>query len=194
VPEADNDIPAATAQPIGRPGLARALWLLPIIFVIHDTEELLTMPGWLARHRPEMERLAGANRAAAHIVHSLATTTPQLAVAIGCIFLLFLVVTGGASVRPRRGPWLYAYACLLGAMFLHVFTHIAQAVVVRGYAPGVIGAVVTIVPGSIFIYKRLFEAKLLTPISAVLTALVGLSLLLPGVMLAHWIGRMIGGS
>jgi hypothetical protein len=192
--ETRENISAANTQPVSHPGLARTLWLLPIVFVIHDTEELLTMPGWLAHHRPELERLAGVNQTMAHIVHSLATTTPQVAVAIGCILLVFLAVTAGASLRPRRGPWLYAYACLLGVLFLHVFAHIAGAILVRGYTPGVIGAVLVIIPGSIFIYKRLFEARLLTLKSAVLTALIGLSLLVPGVLLAHRIGRMIGGS
>jgi hypothetical protein len=74
----------------------------------------------MARQRPEMDRLAASNPTMAHIVHSLATTTPRVAVAIGCLLVLFL----------------------------HVFTHIAQAILVRGYTPGVIGAVLVVLPGS----------------------------------------------
>ena len=169
------------------------LWLLPLIFIIHDGEELFTMPAWIARHRREFDQLARMNETAAEILRSLPATTAQVAVAIGCILLLFVVVTAGASLSKGRGFWLYAYATLLGVLFLHVFTHIAQTILVGGYAPGVIGAVVGIIPGALYIYKRLFEARLLTVKSSIVTALIGFALFIPGAMLAHQIGQMLGG-
>jgi hypothetical protein len=33
-----------------------ALWLLPIGFILHDGEELLTMVAWMEQHRAELER------------------------------------------------------------------------------------------------------------------------------------------
>ncbi len=183
---------SAHSQDASRQSLARMLWLLPIIFIIHDGEELLTMPSWVASHQPEIARLAKLSEATAKMVRSLPTTTTQTAVAIGFILLLFVVVTAGASISCRRGFWLYAYASLLGVLFLHVFTHIAQAILVGGYVPGVIGAVAAIIPGALFIYKRLFEAKLLTLRLAVVSALIGFALFIPGAMLAHQIGQMLG--
>lgn len=180
-------------QDAGRRSLARVLWLLPAVFVIHDGEELLTMPRWVASHRGELDRLADLGDAAAEMVRSLPTTTAQIAPAIGLILLLFLVVTAAASIACRRGFWLYVYACLLGALTLHVFTHIAQALLFCGYVPGLVGAVGAIIPGAIYIYRRLFRAGLLTPKSAVVTALLGLALFIPGVLLAHQVGRALGG-
>lgn len=169
------------------------LWLLPAVFVIHDGEELLTMPRWVAGHRGELDRLAGLGDGAAELVRSLPTTTAQAAAAIGFMLLLFVVVTVGASVARRRGFWLYAYACLLGVLTLHVLTHVAQALLFGGYVPGLLGAVGAIVPGALYIYKRLFQAGLLTPKSAVMTALLGLALFIPGVLVAHQVGRALGG-
>jgi hypothetical protein len=79
-------------------------------------------------------------------------------------------------------------------LFLHVFTHVAQAIFFRGYAPGVVGAIAAIIPGALYLYKRLFEAKLLTFKSAVVTALIGFALFVPGAMLAHEVGRILGSS
>lgn len=190
-----SDSPAISTRPqdVGRLSLARVFWLLPAVFVIHDGEELLTMPRWVATHRPELDRLAGLGGAAAEMVRSLPTTTTQTAVAVGLILLLFVVVTACASASRRRGFWLYSYACLLGVFSLHVFTHVAQALLFGGYVPGLVGAVVVIVPGALYIYKRLFEADLLTPKSAAVTALFGLALFIPGVLLAHQVGRALGG-
>jgi hypothetical protein len=151
------------------------------------------MPAWIAKHQRELDQLARMNETAAEILRSLPTTTAQVAVSIGCILLLFVVVTAGASLSKRRGFWLYAYATLLGVLFLHVFTHMAQAILVGGYAPGVIGAVVAIIPGALYLYKRLFEAGLLTLKSSIVTALIGFALFIPGAMLAHQIGQMLGG-
>jgi hypothetical protein len=187
-----NHSVSTRAQDAGRKGLARVLWLLPIVFIIHDGEELFTMPGWVVSHRQTLDQLARTNEIVAEMLRSLPTTTAQVAVAIGFILLLFVVVTAGASMSRKRGFWLYAYASLLGVLFLHVFTHIAQAILIGGYAPGVIGAVVAIIPGALYLYKRLFEAKLLTMKSAVVTALIGFALFVPGALLAHQIGRMLG--
>jgi hypothetical protein len=156
----DSEAISTPFNETGQRRLARVLWLLPVIFIIHDGEELLTMPGWIANHQQELDRLARSSDTAAAMVRSLPTTTSQVAVAIGFILLLFVAVTIGASLSSKRGFWLYAYASLLGVLFLHVFTHIAQAILIGGYAPGVIGAVGAIIPGGLYIYKRLFEAKL----------------------------------
>jgi hypothetical protein len=190
----DSEAISSSSQKSSRAGLTRVLWLLPLIFIIHDGEELLTMPGWIASHRQELDRLAGMSDMAAEMVHSLPTNTSQVAIAIGFILLLFVVVTLGASISSKRGFWFYAYASLLGVLFLHVFTHIGQAILVGGYAPGVIGAVGAIIPGALYIYKRLFEAKLLTFKSAAVTSLIGFALFIPGAMLAHQLGRLFGGS
>ena len=179
-------------QESGRRSVAQMLWLLPIIFVIHDGEELLTMPGWIASHQQELDQLARMSEVAAKLTRSLPTTTTQVAIAIGFILLLFIAVTVGASMSGKRGFWVYAYASLLGGLFLHVFMHIAQAILVSGYVPGLIGAVAAVIPGTLYIYKRLFEAKFLTLKSAAFAALIGLALLVPGAMLAHQIGRMLG--
>ena len=193
MPSSNHNV-STHAQEASRKSLARVLWLLPVVFIIHDGEELFTMPGWVVRHQQKLDELARMNETAAEMVRSLPTTTAQVAVAIGFILLLFVVVTTGASMSGKRGFWLYAYASLLGVLFLHVFTHIAQAILFGGYAPGVIGAVVAIIPGALYLYRKLFEAKLLTVKSAVVTALIGFALFVPGALLAQQLGRMLGGG
>jgi hypothetical protein len=188
----DSEAISTSSQEASRRRLARVLWLLPLIFIIHDGEELLTMPGWIASHQQELDRLARMSDIAAEMIRSLPTTRAQVAIAISFILLLFVVVTLGASLSSKRGFWLYAYASLLGVLFLHVFTHIGQAILVGGYAPGVIGAVVAIIPGALYIYKGLFAEKLLTLRSAAITALIGFALFVPGAMLAHQMGRLLG--
>lgn len=183
---------ATHTQDANRQSLTRVLWLLPVVFIIHDGEELFTMPGWAASHQRQLAQFGNLSETTAEMVRSLPSTRIQVAVAIGIILLLFVVVTAGASLSPGRGFWLYAYASLLGVLFLHVFTHIAQAILIGGYVPGLIGAVAAIIPGALYIYQRLFAAKVLTLKSAAVTALIGFALFIPGAMLAQQLGRILG--
>lgn len=169
------------------------LWLLPVIFLIHDSEELLSMPGWIKTHQNELNRLASINGSIAEVIHSLPTTTPQIAVAISLILFLFVIVTTGAFFSNGEGFWFYAYMCLLGVLFLHVFTHLAQTIFFAGYTPGVVGALVAIIPGSLYIYNRLFKSEFLTVRTTVTSALIGLMLFVPVALLAQQVGRMLAG-
>ena len=176
----------------GKLDLKYVLWLMPIAFIIHDGEELLTIPDWIAGHRAELDYFAARSETAAELIRSLPVTTKQAGFAIGSLLILFVVVTAGAAISGRRGFWLYSYSALLGALSLHVLTHIAQAVYFAGYAPGVVSAVAVIIPSAVYIYRRLFEEKLLALKSAVITALIGFLLFIPGALLAQQIGQMFG--
>jgi Protein of unknown function with HXXEE motif len=161
------------------------------MFIVHDGEELLTMSNWIISHQIDLDRFADLNETTAQIVRSLPTTTTQIAVAMGFIFFLFIVVTTGVFLSGGRGFWIYIYGGLLGAWFLHVFTHLAQSILFGGYTPGVISAVLVIIPGSLYIYKRLFETKLLTLKTSLITAFIGFLLFLPGIVLTHQLSQLL---
>lgn len=151
------------------------------------------MPVWIATHQNELNQIASTNKSIAEIIHSLPSTTPQIAIAIGSILILFIVVTTGAFFSNGKGLWFYAYNCLLGVLFLHVFTHLAQTIIFAGYTPGVVGAVIAVIPGSLYIYYRLFKSEFLTVKTAVICAVIGFVLFVPGALLAQQIGKVLAG-
>lgn len=170
----------------------RLYWLLPLVFVVHDGEELFTMPAWLDAHRTTLDAIAAGSPFAARIVATAPTSTARVAVAIGLVFALLLVVTAGVTLGRARG-WFLAYCSLLGLLFLHVFTHMAQAVLFRSYVPGLVGAVLVLLPRTIYIYRRLLAARLLDRRTAILTALAGFALFIPGALAAWVLGRLLAG-
>lgn len=174
--------------------LRSALWLLPLVFVIHDGEEILTMPRWIAAHRPLLERIADKSPAARRVVANLPTTTAQVAVAVAVELAVFLLATWLVARDPRPGFALYLYAAVLGAFTAHSVTHLGQTVLLRAYTPGVVSAVLLVPQVGVIIYKRLFEAGLLSRRSALLSAAAGVLAVVPLLLTAHFVGRMLGAA
>jgi hypothetical protein len=168
------------------------VWLLPAAFIVHDGEEILTMSAWLANHQAALERMAATGPAARIAIQNLATTTPQIAAAVLFEFALLAAATAALSMRTRRGAALYLYAAMLGGFTVHALTHAGQSLILGGYTPGVMSAVMVIPPVSAYVYRRLFDAALLTGRQAALCAVAGTMLLVPLVLTAHWIGRALG--
>ena len=156
-----------------------AAWLLPICFVIHDGEELLTMPAWIADHRAVLDAIAHSGPVARLAVEQLPTTTTEVAVAIGLELLLFIAATIAFVRDPPRPLTRYLYAALLGIFVLHSATHLAQALVLRDYTPGVVSAVLAIPPTGLVVYRALFAAKLLTWAEAISSTVIGAVAFLP---------------
>jgi hypothetical protein len=154
-----------------RKGPLLFLWLTPLTFFAHDLEELITMPAWIAGHWEGLESLG--------VSKFLPDSVPQLVSAIGILLLVFCIVTFGAVRSGMQGSWSIAYQILLGAFFLHAFTHIAQAIYFSGYTPGVVTAVVLVIPVCLYLYGKLLKSGLVTMKSAILTAVLGIVALVP---------------
>ncbi|TDL58028.1 HXXEE domain-containing protein [Paenibacillus dendritiformis] len=134
------------------------MWLFPIVFMFHDFEEILYVEPWLRRHGDrilgQMSRVA--RRFAAS---SLKMTTRDFA---GDVFWVFLVVVT-ATLAAVLFSWYDLYLILLLIFFLHVFTHIGVSVYTRSLAPGVITAVLLVLPYSGYALFRLFADRVIAP-------------------------------
>lgn len=172
--------------------LRAAVWLLPLAFVIHDGEEILTMPRWIAEHRPLLERIAHTGTPARRVVDNLPTTTAQVAIAVAVELAVLLLATVLFSRGPRPGFALYLYAAALGVFTAHSLTHLGQTLLLGAYTPGVVTAVLIVPAAGVYLYKHLFEAGLLTRRSAWLSGLAGAVGIVPLLLTAHLVGRTWG--
>lgn len=167
------------------------LWLLPAAFVGHDLEELLTAPRWLVAHHAELGALAARNELFSVLLRNLARTQGAFSVAVGVVFLIFLGVTLAATIGPRGATALRAYLAVLGAFTLHAFAHVGQAILFRGYVPGLFGSVLLVFPAGVVVYRALFRARLVSVTEVVACAAIGAAMFLPTLMIAHVLGHLI---
>ena len=110
------------------PGLL--LWLLPVVFLLHDAEETLFLPGWLKRNRgwlsERFPRLSG------RLFARVGGISPARFAAMAAEELvLLLAVTSCAFFSHAYLPWL----ALFLAFGVHLVVHIVQWIAVGRYIP-----------------------------------------------------------
>jgi len=134
--------------------LTHVIWMLLIVFVLHDLEEIIVVENWLIRHR---ERLARSIPAFLQKTFQpmLSMSTAQFSVAVTCIFAVLSAAVLLTVLTWQAGTYLPFFLVCLHVLFLHVFTHIGQSLLFRTYTPGVVTAVVLVLPYSVYTYYRL---------------------------------------
>lgn len=138
--------------------LATVLLLFPIVFMLHDLEEIVKVERFLANNRSILEARvpAWAHR---FIKPSLAMTTHKFTINVIYVYVLILLFTLPALFFSYYSLYLAA----LHVFFLHVFTHVGQSVLFRRYTPGVTTAICLVLPYSIWAYLFLYRQHILTP-------------------------------
>ena len=111
---------------------ARLQWLFPIAITIHNLEEAIWLPGFVAAHRTDLP---------------WSVDPGQFRFALVVLTTAAWVVT---YLSWRTGPqtvWAYLLFGYIVAMLVNVFVpHIPAAIMFQGYAPGVVTAVLVNLP------------------------------------------------
>jgi hypothetical protein len=119
------------------------LWLVPIFLTIHNLEEAIVMPAFLEKR----------NRA---VRGALSDVLPpvnyrQFLTALLIITVIPYLVT---LLWLKRGWATYLLIALQVVMLINVFAHVMMAIFLRGYAPGLLTALLINLPFSLYLLKR----------------------------------------
>ena len=128
----------------------RVSWGLLVTWLLHDLEELLTMPGWGRRNIPRLRRLYP--RVPERVWSVLDMSRAQVYLAIGMMgaFVLAAAVDGA-----RTGGRSKFFQVVLIGFGLHALLHLGQSALARGYTPGVVTAPVIVAPFSVWAWLQL---------------------------------------
>jgi hypothetical protein len=126
----------------------RLLWLVPIFLTIHNIEEAPFMENWFKRLPVKLP---------------LTVTTRQFVIAVTVITIAGFIITylGVEYLANRTG-----YVLVLGMQALLLFNafvpHIATTIRFRMYSPGVITAVLILLPFSFYLFRRAIAENILS--------------------------------
>lgn len=157
--------------------------LTPLVFLVHDAEEVATVAAWTRAHRDVIPGFARG---------LLPVDTGQLAAAVALLFVVFAAVSLLAARERKPGTATRVWLLLLAALVANALTHAAQAVYVGGYVPGLATALGAVLPFGFLAGRRALAEGLVTGRAIVPLVAAGLLLQVPAVLLGLLFGRAAG--
>ena len=167
------------------------IWLFPIMFVLHDFEEIIMVEKWMEKNSDVIyERLP--RKIADRVIKQFSMSTAQFTVAVLVIFLFVSSSTIMANQYIIQGSLanIYLFIIITLTFFLHAFTHLGQAIFLRSITPGSLTSMIIIIPYSLVLYNALLINEVLTW-KIIIVCLPFVLLVIPVALLAHWIGKKV---
>lgn len=167
------------------------MWLLPIVFMFHDFEEIIMFKPWLRANGATLEQRF-PNWASRALAGQDKISTSAFALAVAEEFLILSALTMLAVELELYSFW----AGMMLGFFVHLSVHAGQFVVYRGYVP----VILTSLPSGIYCLIALHDLNIYQPLDWKLVAiwtLVSLVILSVNLVLAlnmsakfeTWLGK-----
>lgn len=120
-------------------------WILalPVVFGIHDLEELIYLdkvPSLTSKLPEQIQDLIRISK-------------PQFAAAISLLFIVLLIVTILWYRNPSSPTRKLVLGFVIVGLFFNSLTHIGQAILFKQYVPGLVTAILLLLPFTFVILK-----------------------------------------
>lgn len=116
------------------------VWLLPVVFMIHDFEEIIMIPLWLEKNREEvLSRFPKLGNRMLAQFGKLSGTGFTVAVLEEFVFISLL------TLLAAENSWYNLWTGLMLVFFLHLFLHVGQFLVFRKYIPAIVTSVLSMI-------------------------------------------------
>lgn len=109
------------------------VWLLPIIFMLHDFEEIILVGSWKKKYSKELEESTMGKRPYTHF-HD----TASFSTTIGIIFLIYTIGTLVCVVIDNY----YFWFGMMAGFILHFSIHYKDTFKFKHFVPGVVTSIV----------------------------------------------------
>ncbi|WP_223260524.1 HXXEE domain-containing protein [Paenibacillus ihbetae] len=161
------------------------LWLLPIVFFLHDGEEIATMERWVRSNKdnPSLSSISSVR------IRWDKNLTFSFTFAVLVLGLVLSSITWHAAVRyEAAGSTPFLYAGFVAVFLLDGIKHVGATMLTRKYTPGVITAALLEIPFGAYALYNLFHLKMID-----LPALaLGLAIAVPVTLFLVWSGLTLG--
>lgn len=118
----------------------------PIIFLVHELEEIVMARRWLDKHEEKL--VSHYPQFKLIIRHLMRLDTLAFSIAAAEEFLILLAVTAAILVDTPYAIWIWI--SLFMVYSLHLLVHVVQIILVRGYVPGIVTTILSL-PYSIYV-------------------------------------------
>ncbi len=125
------------------------VWMLPVIFMLHDFEEIIMVEVWSMRYKKKISAVLPKWKPfGLKYIHYYQTAT--LSIGVEAEFLLFSLISLFSVIFQGYFLW---YGAFLGLTLHYVFVHMLICIKFKNYVPGVITSVIFLFPSIWFLIK-----------------------------------------
>ncbi|MGN0050449.1 MAG: HXXEE domain-containing protein [Prevotella sp.] len=157
---------------------------LPVAFILHDAEEVAVQHRWMLAHRESLASRFPKLRPLTEHLSQLGTTAFAIAATEELVVLVvatcYVLVDGIFSTQ--------IWSALFLAFSLHLFVHFGQAILFRGYVPGIVTSLL-LLPYSAYGVWSIWLTT--SAMEFLLLALCGMVFVAANLRFAHWLGMKI---
>ncbi len=143
--------------------------LLPMVFMIHDFEEIIMFKPWLQKNREELKKRFPAFEQFLTTKQYFNLSTSGFTVAILHEFVLIALVTVLSLWYNNYYWWFGAFSVYT----LHLFVHIIQWIIYKKYVPFIITTFLTL-PYCIYTFFVFIDTIAMSPTQMLLWTLLGI--------------------
>ncbi len=163
------------------------MWLLPIVFMVHDFEEIIMLQPWL-RHNANSLQERFPQLASRFLPHFEKLSTGSFSLAVAEEFILLSAATYLTVEWSLYSVW----AGILLAFSIHLISHILQFVFLRRYTPAIITSISTGAFCLGALYYLSMAGKLVWS-EVVLWSIIALAVILANLLLMHLLAERFEG-
>ncbi len=173
------------------PDFTTLVWLLPLIFMIHDFEEIIFFKYWVNKNKDSLSQQY-PRLAKRFLSRFEELSVPAFTVAVAEEFVFLSIVT---VVSVTAGNYLFWLGIFMG-FFVHLIIHLVQWIIIRKYIPAIYTTLFSSAYCIFTLYyvlkKELFSLHEILLWTGIGFVVVILNLLFAH-RLAHWFDRKIKG-
>lgn len=156
------------------------IWLFPILFIVHDMEEIIGFGLWLTKNRAFLDKkypkISNAYKP---------YSTEGMAAAVMEELVLCLVVCVITRITEFYGLWFGAFV----AYTVHLIVHLGQSTVIKKYIPALITSIICL-PISILVLASSITLLSYSVSNVIVYSLIGIVVVAGNIKLAQWIIRI----
>ncbi|WP_161605107.1 HXXEE domain-containing protein [Brevibacillus massiliensis] len=137
--------------------LRKIIWLGPAVFLIHDLEEVFWTQPWIEKNRFLFE-----DTRFERVIEAMGYQPAKFGLVVALITILYGIISYFATRQIQAGLSMNLYVSTILILFVNVFTHAGQTVLLGMYTPGVVTAVLVVLPYTVIAFRTLKAHHLLT--------------------------------
>jgi len=155
------------------------VYLLPILFMIHDFEEIIFMKLWIKKNRVYLEKKFPV-LPEKMFAHAEELSVPAFSLAVLEEFIIISLI----SITAIWFEYYYIWFALFMAFSIHLVIHLFQWLLIRKYIPAIVTTIL-ILPYSIYGFVFILQSEMFSIFQMIVCTIAGLIFAGSNLILMH---------